>query len=305
MPTCTVVVPCFNRAGLLGDCLKSLLAQTFSDWEAVVVDDASTEGGIEEVVQGFRDARLTYVRHEANRGPGASRNTAIKHSTSPLIFTLDSDDLLEERCLERLVPMLDADPTADCAYPDLAMFGSRSGVLRFGVGDERRMVQEQWVPGPGCLFRRSLWERLGGYSEAEALSVGNEDWDFYLTATEFGFKASHLAEPLYRYRIGLASTSTRLRYHDYQTREFIYARHRSLFDRYRAGRSFRASGYRSSAMATLAAGERWLAVRLAIHGWLLQPANQASVFTVLTCLAPRVVVSAVRSLRQSRRGAPP
>jgi glycosyltransferase involved in cell wall biosynthesis len=306
MASCTVVIPCFNRADLLVETLASLIGQTFRDWEAVIVDDASTEGGLEDAVRGFRDTRLTYLRHDRNLGPGVARNTGIRHGVGDLIFTLDSDDLLEERCLEQLVGVMRAEPGVDCVYPDLALFGSTSGVLHYGVGDDRAMVRAQWLPGPGCLYRRSLWERVGGYCEDASLRYGNEDWDFYLTAVEVGLRVRHVPQPLYRYRVGLASTGTRLQYYNHLTRELIYTRHRPLFDRYSAGRAFRAEGYLASAWASLAAGERRRGLRLALRAWLLNPRSPSAVVVMVASLVPRATLPAARMIRDLvRRGGRP
>jgi hypothetical protein len=113
-------------------------------------------------------------------------------------------------------------------------------------------------------MRRSLWERVGGYCEAPDLRAGNEDWDFYLAAAEIGFIAGHIPEPLYYYRQHKESMVTRLRYTEYHTREFMYARHRQLFDHYGTKKVFLAEGYQRSAEAALSRGERLRTVFLAI-----------------------------------------
>lgn len=300
MPTCTVVVPCFNRADILGECLNSLIAQTFDDWEAVVVDDASTQGDVEAVVRGMHDPRFTFVRHEENRGPSAARNSGVRRGTGAMVFPLDDDDRLAPQCLERLTAVLIAEPEIDCVYPDLALFGTVTGVLQYGLGDERTLVEEQWLPGAGCLYRRSLWERVGGYCEDAALRLGHEDWEFYLAAAEGGFQARHVPEALYRYRVGSLSLSTRLQYHNYAVREFIYARHRGLFERYGARRPFLSAGYVASAEASNLAGERRRAFRLAWHAWILDQ-RRTAVAAMVRSLTPQLAISAARRVRTALR----
>ena len=78
-PTVSVIIPTYNRAHLVGRAIRSVLNQTFQDFEIIVVDDGSTDN-TEEVVKGFNDPRIRYIRHEENRGGSAARNTGIRAS---------------------------------------------------------------------------------------------------------------------------------------------------------------------------------------------------------------------------------
>jgi glycosyltransferase involved in cell wall biosynthesis len=301
VPICTVVIPCFERGDQLAESLSSLVGQTFVDWEAVVVDDGSSSFGLDQVVERLGDERIRYVRHLANRGPAAARNTGIRSGTSPLIFPLDSDDRLEPTCLERLTGVLLKDPAADCVYPDFALFGAETGIWAYDVRDVPALLQSQWLPGPGCLYRRTLWERVGGYCEDAALRPGNEDWEFYLAAAEVGLVARHVPEPLYGYRVSPVSTSTRLRDDNAATREFIYARHRDLFDRHRLGGQFRSEGYLVSAWESLARGERRRAIRLAARSWRLDPIRVRTWTVLARSLVPEAVLRIGRRIRARGR----
>ena len=301
MPSVTVVVPSFNHANYLAECLASLSAQTLVDWEAVVVDDASTEGDIAGVVEACDDRRITYTRHERNLGAAAARNTGIRAGTADLIAPVDSDDILEPGFLERLCGELDDRPEADCSFPDFVLFGDASGRRNFGDGEVHDLVARQWLPGPGLVYRRRLWERVGGYCEDPALSAGNEDWDFYLAAAEAGFTARHVDEVLYRYRVGSTSTGMRLQYVNYLTREFILGRHRAFFERFGGARRFLAEGYAVSAKASLARFERRRALTLAFHALRLDPRTRNLAPVILRSLLPGPILSAGQRLRRSRR----
>jgi glycosyltransferase involved in cell wall biosynthesis len=87
----SVVIPTYNRASLLGRAIKSVLEQTYQDFEIIVVDDASTDN-TEEVVRNLRDRRIRYLRHEKNRGGSAARNTGIRAAWGQYIAFQDSDD---------------------------------------------------------------------------------------------------------------------------------------------------------------------------------------------------------------------
>ena len=92
-PTISIVMPCYNRESLVGRAIKSCLAQDYTTFEIVVVDDASTDQSM-QVVTGFSDARVRLVKHEANRGVCPARNTGADHARGDWIIFLDSDDEL-------------------------------------------------------------------------------------------------------------------------------------------------------------------------------------------------------------------
>ena len=296
MPACTVVIPTYNHTAELAEALGSLVSQTFQDWEAIVVDDASTIGDVGPVIAAIGDSRIVLVTHPVNRGLGAARNTGIRHGSGDLIVPFDSDDRLEPGFLDRLAAVLGSDPATDCVFPDFALFGEEAGVETFRPGDVRELLVRQWLPGPGCMYRRQLWERAGGYCEDEELRAGNEDWDFWLSAAEAGMTARHIDETLYDYRISGASMGMRLRYGNYRTREYIFARHRALFERFGEGPTFRAEGYFVSARASYARGERRRAIRLGLRSLRLDPAPRA-VGIVLRSLIPRAITNRARPRR--------
>ena len=296
MPGCSVVIPCFNDAERLAEALASLLAQTRRDWEAIVVDDASAVGDVAAVVEALQDDRIRSIRHDRNRGLAAARNTGIRMSTGPFVLPFDSDDRLDPHCLERLTEVLEADRIADAVFPDFRLFGEVTGIQRFDVADEAALLTRQWLPGPGCLYRRELWERVGGYCEDEVLRAGNEDWEFYVAAAELGFVARHVAEPLYEYRVTGGSMSNRLQYTNHLTRERIHARHRALYDRLGGRRAFLGEGYRASAQASYARGERRRALRLALRSLTIEP-SRSGLATVARALTPRWITQAGRRLR--------
>lgn len=102
LPTISAIIPTFNRAGLLGRAIRSVLAQTFQDWELLVVDDAS-EDHTKQVVFDFQDPRICYLRRDTNGGGGAARNTAIRAARGQYLAYLDSDnEMLPKRLEEQL-----------------------------------------------------------------------------------------------------------------------------------------------------------------------------------------------------------
>ena len=97
----TVVIPTYNRPVTLSRAIRSVLGQTHSQFEVVVVDDGSVESA-EEVVAGFEDDRLRYLAHETNRGVSAARNTGVRAASSPWVVFLDSDDEMHPEFLAKV-----------------------------------------------------------------------------------------------------------------------------------------------------------------------------------------------------------
>ena len=95
-PTLTTIIPTYNRAALVKRAIQSVLNQTFQDFEIIVVDDSSVDN-TEEVVKGFRDDRIRYIRHPNNKGLPAGRNTGIKVASGEYIAFLDDDDEWKKR----------------------------------------------------------------------------------------------------------------------------------------------------------------------------------------------------------------
>src|SRR5262245_39666795 len=92
MPEVTVLLPSYNAGPFLRPAIESILAQSYQDFELLVIDDASTDGS-QEAVATFRDPRVRFVRHEANRGLGATLNEGLRLARGALIARQDCDDL--------------------------------------------------------------------------------------------------------------------------------------------------------------------------------------------------------------------
>ncbi len=251
-PTVTVAIPCYGQEPFLFECLNSLVAQTMSAWEAIVVDDCSPRGTAARIVEQYDDPRIRYIRHPVNRGLAASRNTAIAAGKAPYVLCLDADDFLDPTYLATMLPLVR--DGADCAYPDFRQVGSDNGVMDYGVHTSEGLTNVQWIPGPGTLMRRSVWERVGGYCEADELRSGNEDWEFWIGAASERLSATHVAQPLYFYRRhgGTMSMSSLAR-DDWRTREFIVARRSSYFSEQRRRKAFLLGGLMRSLRAQIAA----------------------------------------------------
>jgi glycosyltransferase involved in cell wall biosynthesis len=139
-PVFSVIVPAYNEADLVGSALTSVLRQSRPDWEAIVVDDGSTDGTA-GAAESFaeRDPRIELVS-TANQGLSAARNTGVERSRGRYVAFLDSDDLLMPLYLERMGSALDAAPDAGFAYTDAWALDSDTGRIR------RATAMSPWNP---------------------------------------------------------------------------------------------------------------------------------------------------------------
>ncbi|HEY8554865.1 MAG TPA: glycosyltransferase family 2 protein [Burkholderiales bacterium] len=187
-----MVVPTFNRPGLVGRAIASALAQTVSDIEVIVVDDAPSEE-TRAAVGRFADARVRYLAHERNRGPSASRNTGIAAARGRLIAFLDDDDEWLPTKIEKQLAYLERE-RLDAA----AGIGLIDGKVPLRYRGARVTLEE--------LRRGNRWGSCTFIGRAEAvrdvlfdeeLTVG-EDWDFYIRFAR-KYTIGCLLEPLFIY----------------------------------------------------------------------------------------------------------
>lgn len=192
-PTVSVIMPVFDPGPALARALASVAAQTFADRELVIVDDGSrlpeTRRRLDEAAT---QPGVRLVRTE-NQGPSAARNRAITEARGRFILPLDADDWLEPRYLERTVPVLGADPGLGVVHPWVGLTGAHRGVWRTGEFAIPALLVRCTVH-IATLFRRELWEQVGGFDPA--FHETGEDWDFWIAAAAHGWRGQAVPEVL-------------------------------------------------------------------------------------------------------------
>jgi glycosyltransferase involved in cell wall biosynthesis len=185
-PEISVVIPVFNRAWSIGRAVRSVLAQSFGDFELLIVDDASTDD-LKGALQPFAGARLRVLRHERNRGTAAARNTGIRASRGEAIAFLDSDDEWLPAKLERQRALL----AASGKSRSVALCGYALSRDQGTEAEARPLLEpEDWYLrlllacnvsfGSCALVRRSAFEEFGAFDEDMPRL---EDWDWLLRYT--------------------------------------------------------------------------------------------------------------------------
>jgi GT2 family glycosyltransferase len=196
-PRVSVIVTCWNLGRYLDEAVNSVLAQTFRDFEIVIVDDGSTDPETRTRLDGY-SRPCTRVLRRPHAGVAAARNAGIAATTAPYLCTLDADDTFEPTFLEKTVAALDSDPAIAFVGTWLRAFGSENWEWTPERCDLVSLLVEDTVL-TASLVRRSAAEAVGGYDTAMP-AQGDDDWDFWLTLVECGYAGRILREPLYNYR---------------------------------------------------------------------------------------------------------
>ncbi len=196
----SIIIPCYNYARFLPDAVASVLAQTCSDWELIVVDDGSTDATAITARQlmALHPDRRIRVFQQPNAGPAAARNTGAERAIGSYLLFLDADDMLAPTLLERATAILREQHDVGFVYSGMRLFGQDHHEWPSAAFDLRRLALDNYVL-PHALVRRVAWEQVGGFDTARSL-WGFEDWDFWLRVATSGWRGWHIAAPLVFYR---------------------------------------------------------------------------------------------------------
>lgn len=226
LPLISIIMPTHNAGRYIGKAIESVLAQTYPNWELLIVDDASTDE-TESVVRSFDDSRIYYKKARRIGHPAGVRNTALRMAQGELIAFLDSDDLYYPTTLEKLsAPLLEnADLISVYGFafqidendqPIPNALSLISNTNRQGPDDpvyllppdyahswERIVTSQISCLLAALMLRRSAWEQIGFFNEN---LCGPEDYEFYVRMFLHNHAGVHcLSDYVYQYRIHSAS----------------------------------------------------------------------------------------------------
>jgi teichuronic acid biosynthesis glycosyltransferase TuaG len=205
----SIIMPAFNAEQYIADSIRSVLEQTFTDWELVVVDDGSTDRTA-DIVRGLgdSDARITYVQRE-NGGQAAARNTGIRHASGTVLAFIDADDLWLPEKLARQLSVME-ETAADVVYCDGYVFyddstperadyfavvpGHTDGATMFPL-----LFAYNRIGTLSVVARRDALERVGLFDEDRRLQ-NCEDYDLWLRLARAGSTFYGMTDKLIRYR---------------------------------------------------------------------------------------------------------
>jgi hypothetical protein len=198
----TVVIPAFNAAGTLEKTLSSLTSQSCQAWEAIVVDDGSTDGTARVLDAAMRADNRFRIITQSNRGHSAARNAGIGATRGDWVVFLDADDWLLPRFLERIDTLKAGARDLDAARTGWARATTDGFLVQsfFPAGGQLFEVAARFCPFAihSCAVRRKLVEEAGGFDEALTVCA---DWDFWQRIARTGPRIGNVDETLAVYRM--------------------------------------------------------------------------------------------------------
>jgi glycosyltransferase involved in cell wall biosynthesis len=231
-PRVSVIIPCFNRSAPLREAVESVLAQTYRDFEILIIDDGSTDDTRATVENRFGgNPRIKYF-HKNHGGPGPARNLGLRHAAGEYIAFLDSDDLWLPDKLEHQVRQLEEDSGAALSFTDAFMRDASPGrKTRFqshGFKGETtvKAIVESTFPlcTPAVVIRRRVFDEIGNFDESLACA---QDWDLWIRVLAV-HRAAYLERPGLVIRTGDDSISRTRALEKWRCWLRVWEKHREL-----------------------------------------------------------------------------
>lgn len=198
MELISVIIPCYNHAHFLSETVASVLKSDYAAIEIIIVDDGSIDN-TREVGEGLAKAYANVAYYyQDNAGPSVARNHGISKSKGKYLLPLDADDLIAPQYIPAAVDVLAANEGVKVVYADARKFGAVDKLWKLKAYSPRRLAQDNMIY-VSAIYRKSDWERVGGYTENKVLV--REDWEFWIKLLKAGGDVVKLPFVGFYYRI--------------------------------------------------------------------------------------------------------
>lgn len=197
----SILMPVYNTAPFLKEAVDSILSQTFTDFELIVLNDCSPDNA-EEILDTYSDSRIVRYRGERNVGLANILNVGLDMAMGKYIARMDSDDISLPNRLETQVDFLETHPDIDLVSAGMQLFGSRTDVWIREQNPEKVKINALFfspVLHASSVWRKHTFERHGLRFRQEMVPA--EDYDLWTRALLKGVKMVNLPQVLYKYRI--------------------------------------------------------------------------------------------------------
>ena len=226
------VITSFNQKSMIYEAVQSLCRQTILPKRVTIVDDGSTDEESVSILNEIEaDGELPVqvrVIRQTNRGVSAARNAGICETEVPFVLVLDGDDNLEPSFIEEVGKILSENPSMVAASSWMHTFGVLASVVRPTGGDITAFLSHNCCPATH-IFRRSAWQKCGGYDES--MRGGFEDWDFFLNMLETtqGAKIGIVKQALINYRTTPVSSNIKSMEKRLELMRYIMEKHIRIY----------------------------------------------------------------------------
>lgn len=227
VPAVSVIVPCFNAEEFLEETIESVFAQTFKNWELILVNDGSNDK-TEVICRKYLSltTKIKYV-YQSNSGVCEARNNGISQAIGEYILCLDADDLISPNFLEETIALFYKNPNLAVATSLVKFFGRSKGILKVvSYSLDVLLAENQLVIT--SLFKRKALYSFSGFNTN--MNEGFEDWDFWISILKSGGEVECAENATFYYRLLNASRNRDITYQKEQRlRRQLWENHKELF----------------------------------------------------------------------------
>ena len=221
----SVVIPIYNMEDYLEATVLSVLNSTYPNIEIIMMDDGSSDKSPAIGKQLAEQYSNVFFYCQSNRGVAAARNKAIDLSNGTYIFPLDSDDLIGRDFIEKAVEVMDTQDDVKVVYSRMMFIGYKTNEWILSDFSLHLLARRNVIPA-SALYRKSDWERVGGYCET---IIAREDWEFWISVLKDGGRVVKLPCIGLYYRIRSNSKRVRDRNMKKHVIKILNERHRDFF----------------------------------------------------------------------------
>lgn len=199
----SIIIPCYNSENTLEEAIKSVLRQEFQDWEAIIVNDGSSDS-TEEIALCWlqKDNRIKYYSKQ-NEGLCKTRNFGISISNGDYILPLDSDNVLLDDFTKAAVKVLDENQEIGVIHGHAEFIGEKSGLWEVDDFKLEKILLGNYIDAC-AMYRKKIWEQVGGYDESLPCK-GLEDWELWIAFGAIDVQFFHLKKVTFKYRVSKGS----------------------------------------------------------------------------------------------------
>lgn len=178
-PLVSVIMPVYNRENVVRNAINSVLSQSYSNFELIIVDDASTDGTV-NLLKKIKHDKIRVFYHDVNKGSSGARNTGLKKANGQYITYLDSDNLMDEKFIEANIGAFFKLPDAYCIYSGQSRqnnYNTPIQTILFGSLNKSQLKNRNFVDTNTIFHKKEVLDKIGGFNET---LHREEDWEFIL-----------------------------------------------------------------------------------------------------------------------------
>ncbi|PAM94235.1 hypothetical protein B4N84_14295 [Flavobacterium sp. IR1] len=202
-PIISIIIPCYNSQLTLEATLNSVIDQDFQEWEAIIINDGSTDCTEEIALKWVaKDNRFKYYS-KPNEGLGKTRNFGINKANGLFILPLDSDNLVDKKFINKAIKVFHTYSDIGVIYGHAEFFGEQSGLWKVDEYELEKILVHNYIDAC-AIYKKELWNKVGGYDQNMPFQ-GHEDWEFWLALGVINTKFHHLKEVTFKYYVSKSS----------------------------------------------------------------------------------------------------